>query len=92
MLGDQPTLQPTATLDTSAPPINDSAREAPENYDVNNSIIEGSSPVDDSEPTTATTTEGDSEPQSAGTKEISGVKSRKRSREDRCREQNGVCG
>lgn len=49
-------LQPTAILDTSAPPRNDSDSEVPEGYDVNDSIIEGTSPPDDSAPTTATTT------------------------------------
>ena len=87
VLGDRPTSQPTAILDTSAPPRNDSDSEAPEDYDGDDSIIEGTSPPDGSAPTSATTTAGDSEPQSAVTKEISGVKSRKkRSREDRVQE------
>ena len=53
MPGDQPTSQPIAILDTSALPRNDSDSEVTKNYDVNNSIIGGSSPPDDSEPTTA---------------------------------------
>ena len=81
VLGDRPTSRPTAILNTSAPPINESDNEVLEDYDGDESTIKRSSPAT---PATDTPVAGDSEPQSSGSKEHSSMKGkRKRSREDK---------
>ena len=88
VLGDKPTSQPTAILDTSAPPTNESDSEVPEDGDEGNeSTIErsSSSPADNStSSTSATVAIGEPEPQPSASKDNSGVKGkRKHTREDR---------